>query len=222
MMIRHFGHDTQHSDIPTTLHGFEHISRYWDRQQGRSVAKLFPGEYYVSKYDEMITTVLGSCVSVCVRDPESAIGGMNHFMLPDGDARNSKSWKNTLVSDETRYGNVAMEKLINMILAHGGRRELLEVKVFGGGKVLQLSSDIGGKNVDFVKKYIAEEGFKIASEDVSGIYSRKVQYFPLSGRARIKKLGSMQSQPLIQREINYINTLKHKKVAGSVDIFNHI
>ena len=210
------------NNIPRVLRGFEHIHRYFDKQLGYPVAKLIPGEYYVSMHDEMISTVLGSCISVCIRDPKNSIGGMNHFMLPNNNARKSKNWGDTLVSSGARYGNIAMEQLINTILAHDGKRERLEIKVFGGGKVLKLTSDIGGKNINFVKQYLIEEGLTITSEDVSGIYPRRVQYFPSSGRVRIKEIRSTKSQSLIRQEMDYINKLKSEKVAGSVDIFDRI
>jgi len=202
------------------LRGFEHINRYWDQRHDIFAAKIKPGEYYVSVHGEMIATVLGSCVAACIRDPVSGIGGMNHFMLPEDSSRGSGTWKDTPVSSETRYGNVAMERLINVIIANGGDRRNLEIKVFGGGRVLDLSTDIGGNNVEFVKQYIAKEGFNIATEDVGGVYPRKVQYFPLSGRVRMKKLYRLHNETLIQRETSYIDTLKHEKLTGEIDLFD--
>jgi len=207
-------------DEPPVLAGFEHIKRYWDARHDIFAAKIMPGEYYISLHGELITTVLGSCVSACIRDPEKGIGGMNHFMLPDnGNQKSSGSWANTPVSLETRYGNIAMERLINLILAGGGKRKNLEVKVFGGGRVLDIATNIGGKNVDFVKQYLATEGFKVVSEDVGGVCPRKVQYFPLTGRVRIKKLYSLHNDTLRKREKKYINSLKKSDIEGKVDIF---
>ena len=158
------------------LRGFEGINRFWDRQREIFAAKILPGEYYVTTQDELISTVLGSCVSACIRDPAMRIGGMNHFMLPSG---NSES--RHVDSEATRYGNFAMEKLINDILKNGGRREQLEVKVFGGGNVLKNmgATDIGGGNIRFVREYLKMEGFKIISEDLGDIYPRKVIYDPI-------------------------------------------
>jgi len=220
MIFQNDDNERDFGDMPIALSGFEHINRYWDQRHDIFAAKIKPGEYYVSVYGEMIATVLGSCISACIRDPVSGIGGMNHFMLPDNSGHSSGAWENTAVSTEARYGNIAMERLINVIIANGGIRKNLEVKVFGGGKVLNLKTDIGGNNIDFVKKYIVKEGFKIASEDVGGVYPRKVQYFPLSGRVRVKKLFRMHNETLIKREAEYIDTLRHEKIAGKVDIFN--
>lgn len=208
------------SSAPPLLQGFEHINRYWDNQHNIFAAKLLPGEFYVSMYGELITTVLGSCVSACVRDKVSGVGGMNHFMLPDSRERSrSSAWENTPVSAETRYGNVAMERLINVILANGGKRKNLEVKLFGGGRVLNINTDIGGKNVDFVKQYLQKEGLRIESEDTRGSWPRKVQYFPLTGRVRIKRLNSVHNDTLTKRELEYLKALKENKIEGKVDLF---
>lgn len=205
--------------IPDALPGFEHINRYWDMRHDIYAAKILPGEFYVSMHGELITTVLGSCVSACVRDPETGVGGMNHFMLPDNQMHKSKAWENTPVNAQTRYGNIAMERLINVVLASGCKRENIEIKLFGGGKVLNLSVDIGGKNVDFVRKYLDTEGFSAVSEDVGGVCPRKVQYFPLTGRVRVKKLNTMHNATLTERERAYRESLKSEQVEGKIDLF---
>ena len=203
------------------LPGFETIKRYWDRQRNRIAAKLLPGEFYVTKNRELITTVLGSCVSACIRDPDFAIGGMNHFMLPANGDTHSLSVAD-FRSDAARYGNYAMEQLINEILKHGGRREALEVKVFGGGRVLQhmTHSDIGGRNIDFVIKYIAAEGLKIAAKDLGDIYPRKVVYDPFTGKVQVKKLRTMHNDTIVQRETGYMKVLQEEPVSGDVELFD--
>jgi chemotaxis protein CheD len=207
------------SGLPATLTGFEAINRYWDEKNDIFSAKILPGEFYVSVSGELITTVLGSCVSACIRDRKTGIGGMNHFMLPTDIKRNSSSWSDTPVNMQTRYGNIAMEQLINVILASGGKRSNLEIKLFGGGKVLQIDTDIGGKNIDFVKQYLITEGLKITAEDVGGIYPRKVLYFPKTGRVRVKKLVNMHNETLKKREQNYIKTLGTSPIEGKIDLF---
>ncbi len=220
MIFRYDDKERDYGDMPIALRGFEHVNRYWDHRHDIFAAKIMPGEYYVSVHGEMVATVLGSCVAACVRDPVSGIGGMNHFMLPDNTLHHSGGWENTLVSSETRYGNIAMERLINVIIANGGIRSNLEIKVFGGGKVLNMATDIGAKNIDFVKQYIDKEGFTIETEDVGDMYPRKVQYFPLSGRVRVKKLYRLHNETVIKREADYVDTLKHEKLTGKIDIFN--
>jgi len=206
-------------ELPRALAGFESINRYWDASNNIYAAKLLPGEFYVSMNGELITTVLGSCVSACIRDTVTGIGGMNHFMLPIDISRDGKSWGNTPVNSQTRYGNIAMERLINVILAGGGKRENLEIKLFGGGKVLQINTDIGGKNIDFVKRYLVTEGFKIAAEDVGGNRPRKIQYFPNTGRVRVKSLNSLHNDTLTRRESSYIETISKSPIEGKIDLF---
>ena len=106
--------------LPPALPNFEHIRRTWDVDLGLPVAKLLPGDYYVTRYNEAIFTVLGSCVSACVRERKLGIGGMNHFMLPLDQSGGTSAWAENLVSSATRYGNVAMERLINDIMRLGG------------------------------------------------------------------------------------------------------
>jgi chemotaxis protein CheD len=132
--------------LPPALPQFGHIRRTWDADLGVPVAKLLPGDYYVTRHNEAIFTVLGSCVSACVRDCRLGIGGMNHFMLPLDRSGGTSAWAENLVSSATRYGNVAMERLINDIMTLGGQRANLEFKVIGGGKVLDMSLDVGGRN----------------------------------------------------------------------------
>ena len=203
------------------LPGFQAIKRYWDRQRNRIAAKLLPGEFYVTKNRELITTVLGSCVSACIRDPDFAIGGMNHFMLPangDSTTLNIADYR----SDAARYGNYAMEQLINEILKNGGRRHALEIKLFGGGRVLQhmTHSDIGGRNIDFVTKYIAAEGLKIAAQDLGDIYPRKVVYDPYTGKVQVKKLRTMHNDTIVKRETGYMKVLQEEPVSGDIELFS--
>jgi len=202
-----------------TLRGFSEINRYWDRQNLIYAAKILPGQYYVTVEKELIVTVLGSCVSACIRDPAMGVGGMNHFMLPTGEHSGKLMERN---SDATRYGNFAMEKLINDILKHGGRREYLEVKVFGGGKVIEhmTEADIGGRNIKFVREFLATEGLKIVAEDLGDIYPRKVVYDPKSGKVRIKKLRTMHNDTVAKREENYKKELENKPVSGDIELFD--
>lgn len=202
------------SRLHKSLPGFENIKRYWDRTNNCVAAKILPGEYYVTATNEMITTVLGSCISVCIRDPENNIGGMNHFMLPmnRGDAE-------VVISDAARYGNYAMEHLINDIIRYGGERRNLEFKVFGGGKVLDMQMNIGEKNIKFAFEYLQTEGFQVTSQDVSDIYPRKVNYFPLSGSAKVKKLKKMHNRTIINRETEYLHHIDVQPVSGEIELF---
>ena len=200
---------------PTCLPWFAHVNRYWDGKRERFVAKILPGEYYVTTAGELIGTVLGSCVSACVRDPVSGIGGMNHFMLPT----RSKS-QIELLSDAFRYGNYAMEHLINDVMKLSGTRQHLEFKVFGGGNVVRGLSSVGAKNVEFVRKYLEMESFRIVSEDLGGNYPRKLLYDPRSGKVMMRKIQNLHNDTLVRREERYRDEISQAPVAGEVDLFD--
>ncbi len=204
---------------PKALPGFKSINRYLDKTKGLFTAKILPGEYYVTTNQELITTVLGSCVSACIRDPVFGIGGMNHFMLPLDGENGSSAWKNAGHSAATRYGNVAMEHLINEILKHGGNRENLEIKVFGGGRILKKMTNIGLRNIEFVHEYLHTEGFHIVAEDLGDIYPRKVIYDPMTGKVRMRKLRNMHNQTIVEREQTYLHDLEQQPPAGEIDLF---
>jgi len=205
--------------LPPALPQFAHIGRYWDRENLVYAAKLLPGDYYVTTTGEQISTVLGSCVSACIRDRRTGIGGMNHFMLPLDASQGSSSW-GTAVSAATRYGNVAMERLINDILKLGSRRDSLEVKLVGGGKVLDgLVIDVGARNIEFVRKYVADEGFSVLGEDLGDIFPRKVHYSPSTGKLRVKKLNSVRNNTLYERERNYMQALDKEPVGNDIELF---
>jgi len=208
-----------HGAVPPTLPHFAHITRYWDRVHRRFAAKLLPGEYYVTTAGEQIVTVLGSCVSACVRDRRLGIGGMNHFMLPLAASKGASSW-GTAVSAATRYGSEAMERLINDILKLGGRRESLEFKLVGGGKVLAgIAIDIGVRNIEFVRKYVADEGFSVAGQDLGDIYPRKVHYSPDTGKLRVQKLTAVRNKTLFERERHYLEVLDSETVGNDIELF---
>lgn len=202
-----------------TLQGFEHISKYKDNTRNKVAAKILPGEYYVTKTDELISTVLGSCVSACIRDVILRVGGMNHFMLPVDKDNTSLS----TINNATRYGNWAMEHLINDILKNGtGKRENLEVKIFGGGAVMEsfTFNNIGDKNVQFVLKYLIDENMSIAAQDVGDIYPRKVIYSPYTGEVMVKKLRGHHNSTIEQREQEYFKHLKEDSIGGDVELFD--
>jgi len=192
-------------------------SLYYDRTFERDAAKISPGEYYFTNKDMVIVTVLGSCVSACIRDNATGIGGMNHFMLPDG----AKSDCNNPVSESMRYGTYAMEVLINQLLRNGARRENLEAKIFGGGNVLRsfTTNNVGDRNAHFVKLYLKDEAIKVTGEDLLDIYPRKVYYFPKTGKVLVKKIKQLNNYSLVKREAAYSNKLQINDVGGEVDLF---
>ncbi|MBI3712260.1 MAG: chemoreceptor glutamine deamidase CheD [Burkholderiales bacterium] len=189
---------------------------YYDRTFDCDAAKILPGEYYFTGKDMLIVTVLGSCVSACIRDRVSGVGGMNHFMLPDG-GENSEN----PVSASMRYGTYAMEVLINELLKAGARRENMEAKVFGGGNVLRgfSSINVGERNAQFVLDYLRTERMRVIAEDLNDIYPRKVYFFPKTGKVLVKKLKTEHNDTLKKRELDYASRLKSAPVGGDVDLF---
>jgi len=202
-----------------SINGFDHINRYVDNEHKIIAAKILPGEYYVTQDDELITTVLGSCISACIRDKVLGLGGMNHFMLPVTTVDKLKQGHESVVGNATRYGNFAMEHLINTILGNGGKRKNLEVKVFGGGKIIPSLTDVGLKNIEFVLDYIDMEGLLLLSQDLGDIYPRKIIYFPKTGKVGMKKIEHLHNDTIIRRERQYFNDIKNAPVEGYVELF---
>jgi chemotaxis protein CheD len=203
--------------VPVSNPQFAHIHRRQDARLGATLATLNPGDYYVAEPGEWIGTVLGSCVSACVRDARLGIGGMNHFMLPM-DSLEGGSWRGS-ASAATRFGNVAMERLINEILRRGGQREQLEFKLVGGGKVLDALSDIGAHNIDFVRDYMRTEGFRVVGEDLGDIFPRKVLFEPATGSARVKKLARTARAAVTADEARYLQGIDQASISGDIELF---
>ena len=174
--------------------------------------KVLPGEYFVSSQDLLITTVLGSCIAACVWDSKARVGGMNHFMLPDGDSADGFG----------RYGSYAMELLINEMLKKGAKRETIQAKVFGGAQVMAgfTSMNVGEKNTKFVIDYLATERIPVVSQDVLDIHPRKVCFFPVSGKALVKRLAHSHPETLVVEERKgNAAVLARSTSGGSVDLF---
>jgi len=201
---------TDHSDYQEILSP----NRYYDNTFDMEAIKLMPGEYYVTKRDMVLVTVLGSCVSACIRDRVTGIGGMNHFMLPD-DKNDSP------VAAAARYGSYAMETMINQLLKAGAQRCNLDAKLFGGGNVLRgfTVTNVGERNVDFAQQYLEKEKIRVVAESLLDIYPRKIYFFPISGRVMMKKLRYPNNDTIIEREAEYSARLKHADIQGDVEIF---
>lgn len=201
-----------------TQHAYEEIlapNHYYDRNFDSDAAKILPGEYYVTARDMLLVTVLGSCVAACVRDPLTGIGGMNHFMLPEGgDPHNP-------LSASARYGGYAMEMLLNQLVKLGANRNRLEAKVFGGAAVLRgfTTVNVGAANSEFVIDYLRTERIRVAAQDLLGPHPRKVYFFPASGRVMVRTLKSVHNNTIIQREREYDSRLKSEQIAGDVELF---
>jgi chemotaxis protein CheD len=185
---------------------------YRDRHFDIDAAKIGPGEYYITQRNMVIVTVLGSCVSVCLRDPVARVGGMNHFMLPERDIEGP-------LSASARYGAYAMEILINQLFALGARRERLEAKVFGAARVLPGISDIGERNAAFATKYLKRESIRVLAEDLGSDEPCKIYFFAQTGRVLLKRLKSLRNDTIVKRERDYAKRLDSISRGGSADLF---
>lgn len=191
------------------------VRRYHDPHFDAIAVKVLPGEHYVTQAaDETIVTILGSCVAACIRDPIARVGGMNHFMLPENE---TGAWGG--VSSSLRYGNFAMERLINDILKRGGRRSRLEIKVFGGANVLGNGATVGSQNCEFIEAYLAAEGLPIAARHLYGEHPRRVHYFPKTGKVFVLELRRQKDIEGMNVEQSYRETLSREPVAGSIELF---
>jgi len=194
---------------------------YWDHRFQRHTIKLLPGDFTVVNGRQMLVTVLGSCVAACIRDSQRAIGGMNHFLLPYEKNRGTARKWNDYESESTRYGDLAMEQLINKIISLGGQREYLEAKIFGGAKMFNVHlSDIGRQNIEFVMQYLKTEKIKIASEDTGGIHARKIYYIPANGDVFLKRITETYNSTIEQREKRYMNEVKQTRTTAEISFFD--
>jgi chemotaxis protein CheD len=190
--------------------------RFFDAASGTWMVKVFPGEFYVtSKPDEVLVTVLGSCVSACIRDPRRGIGGMNHFMLAEGHAG---GWGGH--AESARFGNFAMEKLINELLKAGCSRDSLEIKVFGGGNVIDSRNAVGTDNAEFVLHYLEAEGLRCVARDLGGQLPRRIQYLPATGKVIRRLLGRGETNIVAREETEYASRLKSQTTAGEIELFS--
>lgn len=185
---------------------------YLDHHFQHNAVKVLPGEYFVGDESMVIMTVLGSCIAACLWDSRARVGGMNHFMLPDGEVGDSSG----------RYGSYAMELLINEMLKLGARRETMQAKIFGGAQVMAnfTTMNVGERNTNFVLNYLHTERIPIVSEDVLDIYPRKVVFFPISGKAMVKRLAHAHPETLVAQETKgNAATVAKTTSGGSVDLF---
>ena len=176
---------------------------YFDQRLSIDAVKLLPGEYFVTTKDMALSTVLGSCISACIYDSQNGVGGMNHFMLPE------KEDDQGMQVECARFGGYAMDILIRELLRNGADRDNLVAKVFGGGNVQRamVSSAIGAKNTQFVKKYLTAQGIPILAADLEGEHPRKIHFFPRSGRVLQKKLYVSRNDTIVEREQDYSKLL---------------
>jgi chemotaxis protein CheD len=187
--------------------------RYFDRDFQVDSVKILPGQFHAAAGEGSISTVLGSCVSVCLWDPVERIGGMNHFMLP-GEPEATSPW-----AVSARFGVYAMEVLINRMVRLGADRRRFVAKVFGGARVLQAfeTLDVGTKNSEFVLEFLREEGIQVLAQDLLGVAPRKLHFFPATGKVQVRKLHLADDVHRQERE--YFAMLAGRQRGGDVELF---
>ena len=183
---------------------------FYDAHFKNEAVKILPGEYFVHNEDMLIQTTLGSCIAACIYDRNAKVGGMNHFMLPEG------------AGDSGRYGSYAMELLINEMMKRGASRMTMEAKVFGGGQVVSgmTTMNVGERNTAFVMEYLKTERIPVVSKDVLDIYPRKVCFLPGSGKAMVKRLAPTNPEAIVQQErLAAQKAAPVSSAGGSIDLF---
>lgn len=191
----------------------------YNKKFGREMIILQPGEYHASDQSSIISTVLGSCIAVCLIDQVNKIGGMNHFMLP-GNVE-----KKPFYSDDAsgKYGINAMDLLIGSLQKAGGERRHLVAKVFGGGNVLNFRATDGNvpkQNIEFTWNFLRMEGIKVISDNVGGKYGRKVLLFPDTGKVLMKKIEISGREKFFQEEEQYkVRIFQDKSRQPDVTLF---
>jgi chemotaxis protein CheD len=196
---------------PPRIIGYPSAQPFWDPNRSLWKVHLSPGDLCISDRDDLVmTTCLGSCISACIWDEKRGIGGMNHFLLPIGE-------QDRFSAKTARYGSNAMELLINDLLKYGAWRSRLKAKIFGGGRMLGLSQDIGGRNIEFTRDYIEREGLTLMAESVGGNQARRLEFHPVTGRARAKSLG-MTEQVKVQEE-TFLRKVAIDPAEGEIELF---
>lgn len=182
---------------------------WYETRFERIAVKVLPGEYSVGGGDTLIATTLGSCIAVCLWDRELRLGGLNHFMLPDGDQGSG------------RYGAYAMELLLNEMMKRGAERARLQAKIFGGARVIagMGTLNVGERNTRFVQRYLATEHIPVVGEDVLDTCPRKVCFFPDSGKAMVKRLGASVDTKALWRQERAAAQRAVSSATGSVELF---
>ena len=184
------------------------VRRFRNPQDNCWHVQIMQGDHYVTDNpEETLTTILGSCIAACIRDPDTGVGGMNHFLLPEGDGKDRNA---------SRFGVNAMEILINGVLKRGGSRARLEAKLFGGANVINAMSDVGSRNAEFARRFLADEGIRITGGDTGGTMPRRIQFWPVTGRARQLSVR-LDKNALIESERAMASRAGH--TADDVELF---
>lgn len=192
------------------------MKKNFNRRLGRKVYEIFAGEYITTTSEDnaVLSTLLGSCVAVCLHDSVNLVSGMNHFMLPG-----KISKEDLLVSEDARYGMYSMEVLVNEMLKAGAKKERLKAKIFGGGKVLNSKTSLGNvskSNVEFTKTFLDMENIPVITSDVGKNVGRKLFFYPETFTVYVKKIsyGTTVEEAVRREKRFYENIKKDRKDEG--------
>lgn len=177
------------------------VYRFHDDAIGVDIVQVMPGTLYVATNGECITTILGSCIAVCLRDSTNNIGGLNHFMLPGSNADNDQ------MTEKNNYGKHAMTQLIKNMEAMGAVPDQCEAKIFGGGCMFPNGQEIGARNIRFAREYLENMNITVTSKDVGESYSRRIRFYTDTGRVMVKRLRSLHNKHITTQEEQYENLL---------------
>lgn len=204
---------------PPPVQGFEDAHRLWDPVHHRWTVRIVPGELFVTPHDESISTVLGTSLSVCMRDPVLRIGGMNHFILPIRiDEATGMVTRDT--KEALRYGRSVMERLLREVLKLGASRERLKAKMYGGSRHLQPGHDASESTIAFARRYLRDQGVPVVAERLGDGYPRRLMYFPSSGMAVMDRLPKRLVAAVAKREMQYVQSLIQSPAEGVADRVN--
>jgi chemotaxis protein CheD len=157
--------------------------------RARKAVQLYAGQVVATREACMVTTILGSCVAVCLWDSRQKLGGINHFMLPD----------RVGTDHSTRFGSVACKRLLEKMIALGSETHDLEAKVFGGASVLDAfrggGQQLGRRNVETALASLGESGVRVVATDVGGSFGRRLVYFSDTGAAWVKTIQRGRDGP---------------------------
>jgi len=172
---------------------YDGIRRYYDQNIEMTIVKLITGDcYFTNETREMIVTIVGASMSVCLMDYSSKVGGMTHVLLPKGGS----------TTQENKCGKSAIEKLVKGLLKNGAKKERIKAKIFGGGNIAN-NGIIGENNIEFVKQYLTKENIEIIGEDIGGDAPRRLHFFPDTGKSIIRKLRRKEDYKIVDVEEDY-------------------
>jgi chemotaxis protein CheD len=203
----------EHDSAPPAIPGCERVRRVWDPRYHRWAARILPGEIFVTRHDEFITTVLGSCIAVCVRDPVLRVGGMSLFMLPPRTVPEGGEPRSDAGEEVPHNGRFELERLIDQVLEAGADRTRLKAKMFGGGRSLAGVAEAAAKTIAFVRQFLRQQGLPLVEEKLGDSHPRRVMYFPNTGTALVERLPPRFAARVANRETHYLDRLVRESVS---------